>query len=530
MKKILLSLTISLSAICSIGAQTLDTDKQLAYCHQQVGKALKSLQPYDYNMMPRNILKGQTRWNCRKAKAQEWCSGFWSGILWMDYGCMQGAGSKEKEAGRKEIRKAAEGYTQAMTFLEKEPVFDHDLGFLVINSFLKGYEQTGNDEYKRIALVAADSLTTIFNAKVETVSGLDPDKFDSVINGKPVKLYTLRNTNGMEACITNYGGRVVSLVVPDKNGKPTDVVLGFDNIAQYADTLNSPTDYGSSVGRYANRIQNGTFILNKKTYRLRQNDGTNCLHGGGNTGWMNKPYDAKQIGDSILQLTINAEDGENGFPGKVTAITTYKLTDDNTFDITWEATTNKPTIINQTNHNYYNLSGDFTQPMYDMILYVNADNFTPSDKTYIPTGEIKAVEGTPMDFRTPHAIGDSIRSQYDQIQNATGYDHNFCLNTYKDGCGDDSQVCASLYSPKSGIFMEMYTNEPGLQVYSGNFQGVGREADITRKHGLKYPQHVSVCLESQKFPDSPNHKEWAQPTLKPGETYHSHAAYKFSIK
>ncbi|MBO6217085.1 MAG: glycoside hydrolase family 88 protein [Prevotella sp.] len=169
MKKILLSLTISLSAICSIGAQTLDTDKQLAYCHQQVGKALKSLQPYDYNMMPRNILKGQTRWNCRKAKAQEWCSGFWSGILWMDYGCMQGAGSKEKEAGRKEIRKAAEGYTQAMTFLEKEPVFDHDLGFLVINSFLKGYEQTANSEYKRIALVAADSLATIFNAKVGTI-------------------------------------------------------------------------------------------------------------------------------------------------------------------------------------------------------------------------------------------------------------------------------------------------------------------------------------------------------------------------
>ena len=170
MKKILLSLTISLLSICSIGAQTLDTDKQLAYCHQQIGKALKSLQPYDYNMMPRKILKGQTRWNCRKAKAQEWCSGFWAGILWMDYGCMQGAGSKEKEAGRKEIRKAAEGYTQAMTFLEKEPVFDHDLGFLVINSFLKGYEQTANSEYKRIALVAADSLATIFNAKVGTIA------------------------------------------------------------------------------------------------------------------------------------------------------------------------------------------------------------------------------------------------------------------------------------------------------------------------------------------------------------------------
>jgi aldose 1-epimerase len=212
------------------------------------------------------------------------------------------------------------------------------------------------------------------------------------------------------------------------------------------------------------------------------------------------------------------------------AITTYKVTADNTLDMTWEAETDKPTIINQTNHNYYNLSGDFTQPGYDQVLYVNADNFTPSDKLYIPTGEIKSVEGTPMDFRTPHAIGDSIQSEFDQIQNATGYDHNFCLNTYKDGQGDDTQVCASLYSPKTGIFMEMYTNEPGVQVYSGNFQGVGADKDIARKHGITYPKHVSVCLESQKYPDSPNHPEWIQPTLNPGEKYYSHAAYKFSIK
>ena len=363
-----------------------------------------------------------------------------------------------------------------------------------------------------------------------TVSGLDPAKFDTVINEKPVKLFTLKNQNGMEVCITNYGGRVVSLVVPDKDGKPTDVVLGFDNIAQYADTLNSPSDYGSSVGRYANRIKEGKFALNDSTYQLKKNDGPNCLHGGGNTGWMHQVYDAEQIGDSILKLTIVAEDGENGFPGKVTAITTYKVTADNTLDMTWEAETDKPTIINQTNHNYYNLNGDFTQPGYDMVLYVNADNFTPSDKLYIPTGEIKSVEGTPMDFRTPHALGDSIKSTFDQIQNATGYDHNFCLNTYKDGKGDDTQVCASLYSPKTGIFMEMFTNEPGVQVYSGNFQGVGRDAEISRKHGLKYPKHVSVCLESQKYPDSPNHPEWAQPVLNPGEKYYSHAAYKFSIK
>ena len=342
------------------------------------------------------------------------------------------------------------------------------------------------------------AMFTACNSGVQpqlTVSGLDPAKFDTLINEKPVKLYTLKNQNGMEVCITNYGGRIVSLVVPDKDGKPTDV-----------------------------------FILNDSTYQLKKNDGPNSLHGGGNTGWMHQVYEAEQIGDSILKLTLVAEDGENGFPGKVKAVTTYKVTSDNILDMTWEAETDKPTIINQTNHNYYNLSGDFSQAAYDQVLYVNADNFTPSDKLYIPTGEIKPVEGTPMDFRTPHAVGDSIKSQFDQIQNATGYDHNFCLNTFKDGKGDDTQVCASLYSPKTGIFMEMYTNEPGVQVYSGNFQGVGADADIVRKHGIKYPKHVSVCLESQKYPDSPNHKDWVQPVLNPGEKYFSHAAYKFSVK
>ena len=367
-----------------------------------------------------------------------------------------------------------------------------------------------------------------------TVSGLNPAKFDSTINGKQTALYTLKNANGMEVCITNYGARVVSLVVPDKDGKPTDVVLGFDNLAQYADTVNSPSDYGSSVGRYANRINDGKITVNGVEYQLRQNDTGNgakhCLHGGGNSGWMHKVYDAEQIGDSILKLSLVSPDGDNGFPGEVKVTTTYKVTADNMLDIVFEGETDKETIINMTNHNYYNLNGDLSKVGTDMILYVNADNFTPSDSSYMTTGEIVSVEGTPMDFRTPHAIADSINSDYYQVKNATGYDHNWCLNTYKDGKGDDTQVCASLYSPTTGIFMEMYTNEPGVQVYTANFQGVGRDAEILRKHGVKYPKHVSVCLESQKYPDSPNKPEWVQPTLKPGEKYYSRAAYKFSIK
>lgn len=382
-----------------------------------------------------------------------------------------------------------------------------------------------------VALLSACGTETATNL---TQSGLNPAAFDSVINEKPVKLYVLKNANGMEACITNYGGRVVSLMVPDKDGNLTDVVLGFDNLKQYTDTLNSPSDYGSSVGRYANRIANGKFSLNGQEYQLTQNDGTNCLHGGGKTGWMNQVYDAEQIGDSILKLTIVAKDGENGFPGTVTATTTYTLKSDNTLDMVWEATTDKETIINQTNHNYYNLNGDFNSVGTDMILYLNADNFTPASEIYIPTGEIKSVKDTPFDFTTPKAISetvnDSVAAVFDQVKNARGgIDHNFCLNTYKDGKGDDTQVCASLYSPKTGIFMQMYTNEPGVQCYTGNFQGVDGELEIAHKNG-KYPQYVSVCLESQKYPNSINNPKWAQPILKPGEKYYSHAAYKFSVK
>ena len=363
-----------------------------------------------------------------------------------------------------------------------------------------------------------------------TTSGLDPVKFESTIDGKQTALYTLKNKSGMEVCITNLGGRVVSLMVPDRDGKLTDVVLGYDNVAQYADREGSPSDYGASIGRYANRISKHSFTIGEETYELVPNDGDNCLHGGP-TGWQYQVYDAEQVDDQTLKLTIVSPDGDNGFPGEVTAVTTYKLTDDNTLDITWEATTTKETVINQTNHCYFNLNGRFDAVGTNMELMVNADNFTPSDVNYIPTGEILPVEGTPFDFRTPKALAEVVNdTTFDQIKNATGVDHNFCLNTYKDGKGDDTQVCASLYSPETGILLEVFTNEPGIQVYTGNFQGVGRDKDIVRKHGLKYPKHVSVCLESQKYPDTPNHPEWPSASLKPGETYQSHCAYKFSVK
>ena len=366
-----------------------------------------------------------------------------------------------------------------------------------------------------------------------TVAGLNPTAFDSIINGKKTELIVLSNQNGMEVCLTNYGGRVVSIVVPDKNNQPTDVVLGYDNLAQYADTINSPSDYGSTVGRYANRIKDSKISVNGKEYHLRANDNGNSLHGGGNTGWMHQIYAIKAKTDSSVVFSLTASDGENGFPGTVKATATYTVKSDNTLDIVFEATTDKETVINMTNHSYFNLNGDPSKEGFDQVMYINADKFTPSDKLYIPTGEIKNVAGTPMDFRKPTAIADKYDTSFDQIKNATGFDHNWCLNTYKNGKGDDKTVAASLYSPKTGILLEVFTNEPGLQVYTGNFQGTG----IACKHGIKYPKHVSVCFESQKYPDSPTKiaaktKGWeiSNPYLKPGEKYYSHLAYKFSVQ
>ena len=382
-----------------------------------------------------------------------------------------------------------------------------------------------------VAVVAACTVTKAPEAEL-TASGLNPEAFVDTIGGKPTALYTLKNANGVEVCLTNLGARIVSLMVPDRDGKLTDVVLGFDNVAQYADSKNTPSDYGASIGRYANRIANAQITIDGVDYPLVANDGTNCLHGGP-TGWQYAIYDAEQVDAKTIKFTIVSPDGDNGFPGEVTAVTTYTLTDDNALDITWEATTTKETVINQTNHAYFNLNGDFTRVGTNMELYVNADYFTPSDVIYIPTGEIKSVEGTPFDFRVARPLDEIINdTTFDQIKNAGGVDHNFCLNTYDHDTnrGDDSQVAASLYSPETGILLEVFTNEPGIQVYSGNFQGKGVGADAPHKLGLIYPTQVSVCLESQKYPDTPHHPEWPTANVKPDETYRSHCVYKFSVK
>lgn len=359
-----------------------------------------------------------------------------------------------------------------------------------------------------------------------TVSGLSTAAFDTTINNKPVKLYTLSNNNGMEVCITNFGGRIVSLVVPDKNGKQTDVVLGYDNIAQYADSVNSPSDFGAAIGRYANRINKGKLNIDGKDIQLPINNYGHCLHGGP-SGWQYQVYDAKQLNDTTLQLTILSKDGDNNFPGNVKASVTYTLKSNNSLDIAYRATTDKKTVINMTNHSYFNLNGDPSKDVENCILYINADKYTPSDSTFMTTGEIAKVDNTPMDFRKPTAIGKNVNNfSFDQIKNAMGIDHNWCLNTYKNGKGDDTKVAASLYSPKTGIMLEVYTNEPGIQVYTGNFLN----GKVKGKKGIAYNKHASCCLETQKYPDTPNKKDWPTANLKPGEEYYSHCVFKFSIK
>lgn len=361
-----------------------------------------------------------------------------------------------------------------------------------------------------------------------TASGLNPADFDTVINEKPVKLYTLTNTNGVEVCITNFGGRIVSIMVPDKNNNLQDVVLGYDNIRQYADTVNSPSDFGAAIGRYANRINKGKIKVGDEEIQLPQNNFGHCLHGGP-SGWQYQVYDADQPSDNILQLTMDSPDGDNNFPGHVVAKVTYTLTEDNAIDIAYTATTDKETVINMTNHSYFNLNGDASQTIENHTLQLNSYIYTPTDETYMTTGDTAWVKGTPMDFLEPVEIAKNVNNfDYKPIKNANGFDHNWCLASYDEekGKGNDKQVAATLYSPVTGITLEVFTNEPGIQVYSGNFL----TGSVAGKKGIKYQKHAGICLETQKYPDSPNKKNWPSPYLKPGEKYHSHCIFKFTVQ
>lgn len=369
--------------------------------------------------------------------------------------------------------------------------------------------------------VAAAAVHACAPAPETTLSGLDPERFVAQVGDKTTALYTLVNPSGMEVCVTNFGGRIVSVMVPDRNGEMKDVVLGFDNVFNYIDKENTPSDFGASVGRYANRLNKGVVTIAGETIQLPVNNFGHCLHGGPE-GWQYQVYSAEQKSDSVLVLTMDSPDGDSGFPGAVKAVVTMTVTSDNSIDIVYEAETDRTTVVNMTNHSYFNLSGDPSQPITDHVLYVDADTYTPVDDTYMTTGEIAEVEGTPMDFREAHEIGQDIRNfDFEQVKFGNGFDHNWCLNTN----GDDTKVFAKVVCPSTGICLEVLTNEPGVQVYSGNFL----DGTCVGKNGVTYEQHAGLCLETQKYPDSPNKPEWPSAYLEPGQKYYSHCVYRFSV-
>lgn len=378
---------------------------------------------------------------------------------------------------------------------------------------------------KAVMMGACAMLTMASCATKETsqttASGLDPKNFEAEYNGKATALYTLKNANGMEVCITNFGGRIVSIMAPDRDGGFKDVVLGFDSVQAYFPE-NNQTDFGASIGRYANRINQGKIVIDGDTIQLPQNNFGHCLHGGP-TGWQYQVYGAEQPNDSTLVLTIDSPDGDNNFPGNVKAEVTYTLLADNAIDIAYNATTDKTTVINMTNHSYFNLSGNPANPATDHLLYLNSDNITPVDSTFMTTGEMMAVAGTPFDFNTPKTIAPDVTAfDNEQVKFGNGFDHNWVLNTK----GDINQIAARLTSPTSGITLEVYTDEPGIQVYTGNFL----DGTVTGKKGITYQQRASVCLETQHYPDSPNKPQWPSVILEPGQTYHSHCIFKFGIE
>jgi aldose 1-epimerase len=345
--------------------------------------------------------------------------------------------------------------------------------------------------------------------------------FGKTGDGRPVDLYTLTNSEGMEVRAMTYGGIIVSLRVPDKTGKFDDVVLGHDSLDGY---LVNPPYFGVIVGRYANRIGNATFTLDGVKYTLAKNNGPNSLHGGVN-GFNKQVWEAKTIKDPTgvgVTFSYTSKDGEEGYPGNLKVKVTYVLTDENQLVIDYEATTDKATPLNLSQHSYFNLAGEGSGDILGHHLTLNADRFTPVDKTLIPTGEIRSVQGTPLDFTKPTAIGARINDDYEQLVVGRGYDHNFVINR-KD---DSPTLAARVHEPTSGRVLEVFTTEPAVQFYSGNFL----DGTITGKHGHVYKQRNGFCLETQHYPDSPNHPDFPSTILRPGATFHSQTIFKFSAE
>lgn len=348
---------------------------------------------------------------------------------------------------------------------------------------------------------------------------IDENTFSGILYDKEVNLYTLKNSNGVVTQITNFGGRVVSLWVPDKNGNFDDIVTGYTTLDGYLNS--SEIYYGALIGRYGNRIAKGQFTLNDTVYSLVQNNGENHLHGG-TKGFNDVVWEANQTDGQTLVLTYTSPHMEEGYPGNLDVKVHYQLTNENELKIEYRATTDRPTPVNLTHHSFFNLKGDGNGTINDHLLQINADFYTPVDDGLIPTGEISSVEGTPMDFRAPTVIGERVDADFDQLKYGGGYDHNWVLVPSETRLN----FAARVVEPASGRTMEVYTNEPGLQFYGGNFL----DGSDTGKYGKPYDFRTSFCLETQHFPDSPNQPDFPSTILEPGEEYYSVCVYKFGVE
>jgi aldose 1-epimerase len=360
--------------------------------------------------------------------------------------------------------------------------------------------------------------TIVVSLQAEANPKMQKQSFGKTEDGQQTDLYILTNKHGMEAAITNYGGTVVTLKVPDRNGKVEDVVLGYDKPDDYA---TGKAYFGAIVGRYANRIAHAKFTLDGITYTLPKNDGDNHLHGGFNKRvWT--PKDVSSSAGQALELTYLSKDGEEGFPGNLSVKVVYTLTDENELKIDYSATTDKDTVLNLTNHCYFNLAGQGNGDILQHQLMIRADRFTPVDANLIPTGELRSVKGTPFDFTTATAIGARIDQDNEELKLGRGYDHNWVLNN---GTTGSLTVAAQAYEPHSGRLLEVQTTQPGLQFYTGNFLD-----GIHGKQGKVYNRRNAFCLETQHFPDSPNHPDFPSTVLKPGQHFVSTTVYRFSTR
>jgi aldose 1-epimerase len=367
---------------------------------------------------------------------------------------------------------------------------------------------------------SATSPVTNDPAQNDQVTIPAKEAFADSIDGKKAGLYILQNRNKAKAVFTNYGGRLVSLLVPGKDGKMVDVVVGFDSVQKYVSS--KEPYFGATIGRYGNRIAKGKFTLDGKEYTSSLNNGPNTLHGG-KKGFQRVVWDAEMIGDSSVRFSYLSKDGEEGYPGNLDVKVTYTLTAGNGLQMEYEATTDKKTVVNLTNHAFFNLNGEGSGTINNHVLQINAGKYTPVDATLIPTGNIEPVEGTPFDFRKPTAIGARIEEPGEQLKFGKGYDHNYVLNTNGSA---GMHHAATVTGDKTGIVMEVYTEEPGLQFYGGNFM----QGKNTFKNGTKDDFRTAFCLETQHFPDSPNQPSFPSTVLNPGEKYHTRSVYKFSVK